>query len=109
MEDDQTFYWVTGTYTSPVQLARDASKEPDESESVIPEASAPPVGYTGVGVQVGETEERQFNSTRAVGRAELDSLQHSFTSPQSSREKPRDSGSRGFSGRSPLSTAGTGV
>jgi len=46
------------SYTLPVQLARDAPKEPDESELAAPEASDPPAGYTGVGNQVREAEER---------------------------------------------------
>lgn len=109
MGDDRTVCRAAGSYTSSVQLTREAPKEPDESESASPEASDPPAGYTGAGIQVGEAEERYSSSRHAVGRAESDSLQHNFTSPQSSSEKPRDSASRGFSGRSPLSTAGTGV
>jgi len=44
MEDDLILRRVTGSYTPPVQLARDAPKELDESESVVLEASAPPTG-----------------------------------------------------------------
>ena len=100
---------VTGPYPSHVELARDIlEKPPDESELVMLEALITAAGYTGGGTQVREAGERWSNNRWAVGRVELDSSQHDRTNSQSVWVKPRDSASRGFSGRSPLSTAVTG-
>lgn len=90
------------------ELAWNISEEPGEPESVAPEAPVALTGYTGGGTQLREAEERSSSSCRAVGRSELDSLQHDHASPQSLSEKPRDPASRGFSGRLPLSIAATG-
>ena len=58
-------------------------------------------GYVAGGTQLGETRERCSSSCRAVGRAELDSLQHACTSNQRVSEKPKDPAWGGFCGRSP--------
>jgi len=90
------------------ELVWNIGEELDEPGSIAPEASVALTGYTGGGTQPIEAKERLSSSCRAVGRSELDSLQHDRTSPQSLSEKPRDSASRGFSGRLPLSTAAMG-
>ena len=85
----------------------------DESELVVPEWSVTTAGYPKSaalrGSQVWETIKRQSSSSSAVGRVELDSFQHDHTNSHKVSEKPRDSACAGFSGRSPLTTAGINV
>ena len=52
------------------------------------------LGYTEGGTQVREAEERKSRSIWAVGRTEIDSLQHNSINSQSALEKPNDSVSR---------------
>ena len=73
------------------------------------EASIQMVAYVGGEIQVRQAVERSSSSHQAVGRLGCDSLQHSCTNPQSVSEKPGGWASNGFSGRPPLSIAGTGV
>ena len=83
-------------------------RELDESDSIVLEVSVTPIGYTGGGTQLREAGERWSRSCTAVGRSGLDSLQQNRNNPQRVSEKPRDSASAGFSGRSPLNTAAMG-
>ena len=107
MEYGYKFSQITNVHASHAELAGDIYKL-DESESVTLVPSVTTAGYTEGGAQVRDAGERHSSSCRAVGRSELDSLQHNCNSPQSVSEKPRDSASIGFSGRSPLTTAVTG-
>jgi len=106
--DNRASYQNPSLHTPHAELAWNISEEPDEPESVALEAPVALMGYTGGGTQSREAEERSSSSCRAVGRSELNSLQHNRANPQSLSEKPRDSASRGFSGRLPLSTAAMG-
>lgn len=107
-EMEINIYRVTSVHASRAVFTGLIHKELDGSESVVLDPSLTTAGYTGGGTQVREAGERYSSSRRAVGRFELDSLQHNCTNSQSVSWKPRDSASRGFSGRSPLTTAVTG-
>lgn len=105
---------LPSNYHSPdscVEPTRDVLEVPEESETVEPrKSSVKTAGYTrlGGGSQAGETEERWSNNCRATGRDEGNSLQHDRTNPQITSENLSDSTQRGFSGRTPPSTALTG-
>ena len=87
----------------------DIIKESNELESTMLEDPITTAGYTGGGTHVREAGKTQSSSCWTVGRAELDSLQHNCSNSQSRSENPRGSASKGFIGRSPLITAGTGI
>lgn len=106
--------WNDGTvYFGPCApcsgFVRGIPRDPEESDSGVLSSSTSITGYTGGGTQVEEAERRHSSNSRAVGRAEASSLQHDRIKSQSTWERPRDSASRGFLGRSPFSIAGTGV
>jgi len=106
--DNRVSYRNPSLHAPHVEFAWDISGELDEPESVVLEAYVTLTGYTGGGTQSSEAEERSSSSCRTAGRSELSWLQHNCTNPHSLSEKPRDSASKGFSGRSPLSTAAMG-
>ena len=108
MIDNQASYRAIGPHIPHAGFVWDIYEEPDESDSVMPEALVALMGYTRGGTQVREATERWSSSCTALGRSELDSLQHSRTSPQSVSVKPRDSASGGLSGRWPRSAAAMG-
>ena len=105
---------IEPAHTPHSEPARNIFEKPDESESegdvsrMWGREVILMMGYTRGGTQVREAGERQSSSCWAVGRVELDSLQHDCTNSQSVPEKPKDSASGGSSGRSPPSTAVTG-
>ena len=59
------------------------------------------------GTQARESRESCSSSSCAVGLFDLVALQHDCTNSQRVSEKPKDSAFEGFSGRVPLSAAGS--
>jgi len=108
VKDNRTSYRNPSLHAPHVEFAWDMSAKLYGPESVVLGESVALTGYTGGGTQLSEAEERSSSSCGAAGRSELSWLQHNCTNPHSLSEKPRDSASKGFSGRSPLSTAAMG-
>ena len=103
IESQVQLFGVVPMYASRIKFIKDS---PDESEKPAPAALSVliAIGYTEAGTQVREAAESFSNSCKAVGRTELDPLQHNCNNSQMVSEKPRDSAWRGFSGRRPSKT-----